>query len=419
MSGLKLVDLIDVDTLQHLQDSFSSFTGVAALTTDENGMPITKGSGFTGFCMGLVRRSKEGRRRCEECDKNGAIMTLQSGQPVAYVCHAGLVDFAAPIIVEGKMVGSFIGGQVRMEESEEDKLRLTAKELSIDPDRYVEEVKKTRVIPREDVERAAWFISDLAKVLSHIAYHNYLTQRENGKIEGYFRRQSEYFMKINQFMKQQMSSMLVSAQNAEALSDAGKLQSTVDGLIRQGTSVITVVDHMSEYLSLTAGEMKISENIYNIRSLIRPIEELALSMERADLKFEFTVEEQVPDRLFGDSLRITYMINRLLDNRYMYTHSGKISFRVDTHMNSYATMLEIEVEDTGSEITDEARDEVFNLLKGGNISDLAGNADSNSSLAIIGILLYQMSGELSIDKTPSGNNRIAVHIPQLSLREED
>ncbi len=84
MSGLKLVDLIDVDTLQRLQDGFSSFTGMAALTTDENGVPITKGSGFTEFCMGLVRCSQEGRKRCEECDRNGAILTMENAQSMVY-----------------------------------------------------------------------------------------------------------------------------------------------------------------------------------------------------------------------------------------------------------------------------------------------------------------------------------------------
>lgn len=49
MKDLKLIDLISPSILQQFQDGFSKFTGLAALTTDENGTPVTVGSGFTDF----------------------------------------------------------------------------------------------------------------------------------------------------------------------------------------------------------------------------------------------------------------------------------------------------------------------------------------------------------------------------------
>ena len=36
---LRLVDLIDVSTLQQIQDAFSDMAGMAALTADKNGPP--------------------------------------------------------------------------------------------------------------------------------------------------------------------------------------------------------------------------------------------------------------------------------------------------------------------------------------------------------------------------------------------
>ena len=116
MSDLKLTDLIDVTTLQKIQDGFSDYTGMAALITDATGTPVTIGSGFTDFCQKLTRQSMLGRKRCEECDKLGALQTLKDGKPAVYDCHAGLVDFAAPIMLGDRMIGSFIGGQVLPEE---------------------------------------------------------------------------------------------------------------------------------------------------------------------------------------------------------------------------------------------------------------------------------------------------------------
>ena len=51
MAELLLTDLIDIDLLQKIQDEFSKYTRMAALTTDADGNPLTKGSEFTDFCM--------------------------------------------------------------------------------------------------------------------------------------------------------------------------------------------------------------------------------------------------------------------------------------------------------------------------------------------------------------------------------
>lgn len=45
-----LTNLISVETLQKIQDSFSKMARMAALTTDENGKPVTEGSNFSEFC---------------------------------------------------------------------------------------------------------------------------------------------------------------------------------------------------------------------------------------------------------------------------------------------------------------------------------------------------------------------------------
>ena len=69
---LSLTDLIDVDTLQKIQDAFSTMTGAAALTTDINGIAVTEGSNFTDFCMHYTRTSEVGCSRCELYDRMGA-----------------------------------------------------------------------------------------------------------------------------------------------------------------------------------------------------------------------------------------------------------------------------------------------------------------------------------------------------------
>lgn len=177
--AIALTDLISVGTLQSIQDGFAKLTGMAALTTDADGNAVTKGSNFTDFCMDLTRKSREGCHRCGQCDKKGGEDALLSRKSVAYSCHAGLVDFAAPIMLGGEMIGSFIGGQVLTEEPDEEKFRAIARELSIDEDKYITALRKVKIVDRKQVEAAADFLFIIAGLLSQSAYDAYISKQNN------------------------------------------------------------------------------------------------------------------------------------------------------------------------------------------------------------------------------------------------
>lgn len=177
--SIALTDLISVSTLQSIQDGFANFTGMAALTTDADGNAVTRGSNFTEFCMDLTRQSKEGCRKCAQCDKKGGEDALYSRKSVAYSCHAGLVDFAAPIMLGDEMIGSFIGGQVLTEEPDEDKFRAIARNIGVDEDKYIAALRKVKIVERRQVEAAADFLFIIAGLLSQSAYDAYVSKQNN------------------------------------------------------------------------------------------------------------------------------------------------------------------------------------------------------------------------------------------------
>lgn len=183
MASIKLTDLIDVSTLQEIQDGFSNVTGMAALTTDEDGNPVTRGSNFTDFCMKYTRKNPVGCQRCEQCDRKGGEQTKATGRAAAYVCHGGLMDFAAPIVVNGEFIGSFIGGQVLTEEPDENKFRSIAREMGINPEDYVRALRKVPIVPEQKVQAAADFLHTIAKNISSVAYTNYMMSRSHSDLE--------------------------------------------------------------------------------------------------------------------------------------------------------------------------------------------------------------------------------------------
>ena len=134
---LEVKDVIDIKLLQTFQDNFATGMNIASISADKNGSPVTNPSGFTNFCMDLTRSTKIGAQRCELCDKSGGEESARTGKPSVYTCHAGLVDFAAPILVDGYQIGSIIGGQTLTSPPDEVKIRKTANDIGRDEESYM------------------------------------------------------------------------------------------------------------------------------------------------------------------------------------------------------------------------------------------------------------------------------------------
>ncbi len=173
--NITLLDIIDRKTLQSLQDAFADATGMAALTTDDTGS-VTELSNPTDFCMNFTRKSAIGCERCNQCDLMGGEESSKTGKPAVYYCHGGLVDFAAPIVLNGKHIGSLIGGQVLPEPPDEEKFRKIAKEINVDPDAYIEALRKIKIVPKEQIDAAANLLFQMANALSQVGYQKLLAE---------------------------------------------------------------------------------------------------------------------------------------------------------------------------------------------------------------------------------------------------
>ena len=173
IENIKLLDVIDRGMLQSLQDAFAKATGMAALATDENG-PVTELSNATDFCIKYTRNSPVGCERCNKCDLDGGKEANRTGRPSVYYCHAGLVDFAAPIMLNGKHIGSLIGGQVLTEAPDEDKFRRIAAEIGVNPDDYITALRKVKIVPKDQVDAAANLLYQMANALSEAGYQKLL-----------------------------------------------------------------------------------------------------------------------------------------------------------------------------------------------------------------------------------------------------
>lgn len=110
-NGMDILSVMSLDELNEIQNTIANVTGLAFVTVDYKGDVVSEPTSFTNFCR-TVREDMSGNLLCRLSDASGAILAAANQTVSIYQCPCGLVDIAIPIIIEGKYLGGFIGGQI-------------------------------------------------------------------------------------------------------------------------------------------------------------------------------------------------------------------------------------------------------------------------------------------------------------------
>ena len=415
-----LTDLIEVDILQKIQDSFSEMSGMAAVITDDCGISVTNGSNFTDFCASLTRISSEGRSRCENCDKCGAEMAMQNGKACPYFCHAGLIEFAAPITANGRMVGSFVGGQVLSEAPDLDKFSETAVELGIDPEDYTHAVKKVKILSQEQIDKAAKVLNTMAEILSTIAGNSYNMHVNNAEIEKSAKLKSDFLANMSHEIRTPMNAVLGMAEMALRKEMTPTARDYLHQIRASGKNLLTIINDILDFSKIESGKMEIIEVPYEPLSMINDISSM-INSRIGDKNIEFTVDAppDIPHKLFGDNIRIQQIIINLLTNAIKFTKQGQVQLKLKCKKKDDDNIiLKVLVSDTGSGIKEENLGKIFESFQQVDSKRNRNIEGTGLGLAITQQLLALMGGFIDVESEYNVGSVFAIFIPQKIVSHE-
>ncbi|PJI07921.1 MULTISPECIES: PocR ligand-binding domain-containing protein [Clostridium] len=202
-------DVIDIDFLQSFQDNFSESMGIAAVTVDNDGKPVTRPSNYMGFCN-MIQSTTEGKNRCASSHRMGGEEAVRTGKPYIYTCKSGLIDFAAPIIIGGQHIGTVLGGQLVNSKKDKEKTLQILNNLGEDESKYSNELEKITIIEERRVTAAAEVLFNVTNTLGLVGYQ----KLKLGTATGTF---VDNFSQISAAMEELAASSMDVTQNQETL----------------------------------------------------------------------------------------------------------------------------------------------------------------------------------------------------------
>lgn len=168
----KLLDLIDVKLLQKLQDFFAKAIGVACVILDNKG-PVTKPSNYNDLCKLNMKNNIYVKCDCDLHSPKLGETAAKKGEPLIFKCSTGLTNFAVPIMINGKLLGSIVGGQIFTEQPDEKAFKKIAKKYNLNENEYINALRKVKIVPDSNIKSIVDLLVLLSSTISEIAYKNF------------------------------------------------------------------------------------------------------------------------------------------------------------------------------------------------------------------------------------------------------
>lgn len=125
-------------------------------------------------------------------------------------------------------------------------------------------------------------------------------------------------------------------------------------------SLLGIINDILDSSKIESGKMEILPVEYELDSLLNDVVNMVyVKAKDKDLKFEVNVDEKLPNKLYGDDVRIRQVLVNLLSNAVKYTLQGSVTFNVNGKISGDELLMSYEVKDTGIGIKTEDFPRIF------------------------------------------------------------
>lgn len=357
-----IVGVFGKEKFEEIQKKIAKVTGLAFVTVDYKGEPVTEATGFTEFCK-KVRGREHACSCCKRSDAFGAQQAVISRKPSIYFCPCDLLEVAIPIEDRGVFLGGFIGGQIIcrdappevprlkqlfrqkddiMENEEMQQLRQKAKECSYDE--FVNIVNLIHLIINqlcEDKSSHAEDTKDLRKKVRELENENQELRSGKEKLELQIAN-----MKMNQ-NPYFISNTLSSISNLALLEDAPQTNS--------------LIYELAEYMK---GSNRLSNTIITLGEEIEQIEHyIRLSCAKYEQRFSYQIRivEKLRNREIPAYSILPFVANAIYYGIALQKDEGRLV--IEGVLQNGLGMLMIT--ENGPGLSDEEIEEKFQIFEGG------------------------------------------------------
>jgi signal transduction histidine kinase/DNA-binding response OmpR family regulator len=160
-----------------------------------------------------------------------------------------------------------------------------------------------------------------------------------------------------------------------------------------------MVNQILDFAPLDAGKVNLESSTFRLREVLETVEQsLGIQARERGLDLAFSVDDDVPNELVGDVVRLRQVLLNLVANGIKFTEHGAVTVHVRvTARRRDGVSLRLAVTDTGIGIRPEDRQLIFEPFAQARTSAARAQGGTGLGLAIASELVRRLGGQLEVE----------------------
>ncbi|GAA3639426.1 PAS domain-containing sensor histidine kinase [Flavivirga jejuensis] len=200
-----------------------------------------------------------------------------------------------------------------------------------------------------------------------------------------------------------------------------------------GEHLLGLINDLLDFDKIKSGKLKLIEKDFSLNYFLESIKShFGLRIEKKGLIFNVIKENDVPDNIIGDKLKLTQIIKNLLSNSLKFTENGCINFIISNlGVKENKIKLVFKVKDTGIGISKNRQKSIFESFIQANSETSVKYGGTGLGLSISKKLLNLQGSDLKVESdlgkgatfsfeiTYKVSNRLSVYEPDMIKMQPD
>ncbi len=202
---------------------------------------------------------------------------------------------------------------------------------------------------------------------------------------------------------------------SESLENISTFSANIEGA---GNNLLSIINDILDLSKIEAGKMELVEGEYSLASLLRDVNGMiTFRASEKELEFITDVDDTLPDKLYGDMVRVRQVITNILTNAVKYTDSGNVKLIVRAEKDSDIKAgnilnLTVTVKDTGIGIRPEDMKKLFGSFERLELKRNSTIEGTGLGLSISHQLVSMMGGNITVNSEYGSGSTFVITIPQ-------